>query len=186
MSEKVEITRLLNKWKDGEESALEKLVPLVETQLRHLAKAFLRREKSGHLLQTTALINELYIKLFEQKNVEWQNRSHFFAISATCMRRIIIDYARSINREKRGGKFEHLPISEINLISPEKSGELIALDEALKKLEKQDKRQSQIVEMRTFGGYSVEEIAQILGISERTIQREWQMAKAWLRTEVSK
>ena len=185
MSETSEITQLLKAWEKGDKDALDKLMPLVMNELRKIAKNKLRNEKSGHLLQTTALVNELYLKLVDQKSVNWQNRSHFFAISATCMRRIVIDYAKSINRGKREGKFEHLPISEIDLITPEKSVELIALDEVLQELEKQDKRKSQIVEMRYFGGYSVEEIAQILGISERTIQREWKMAKAWLNIQLT-
>lgn len=184
MNKTSEITTLLKAWEKGDKEALDKLIPLVMSELRRLAKGYLRKEKSGHLLQTTALVNELYLKLVDQKNANWQNRSHFFAISATCMRQILIDYARSQLREKRGGKIGHLPLDEIQIITPEKSAELLALDEALKKLEKQDKRKSQIVEMRYFGGCTIEETAEILNVSVRTVERDWQMAKAWLKKEI--
>lgn len=187
MSETFEITALLKAWEKGDKDALDKLMPLVMSELRKLAKGYLRQEKSGHLLQTTALVNELYLKLVDRKSVNWQNRSHFFAISASCMRQILIDYARAQLREKRGGgKIEHLPLDEIQIITSEKSAEFIALDEALKELEKQDKRKSQIVEMRYFGGYTIEEIAEILNVSVRTVERDWQMARAWLQNEMKK
>ena len=184
MSEPSEITKLLKAWEKGDKDALDKLMPLVMDELRKLAKRYLRQEKSGHLLQTTALVNELYLKLVDQKSVNWQNRSHFFAFSAICMRQILIDYAKSQIAEKRGGKIQHLPLDEIQIVTPEKSAELLALDEALKVLEKQDKRKSQIVEMRYFGGFTVEETAEILHIGVRTVERDWQMAKAWLKKEI--
>jgi RNA polymerase sigma factor (TIGR02999 family) len=178
-----EITQLLLDWERGNQSALEQLLPLVEKELRRLAKSYMRREKSGHLLQTTALINEAYLKLVDQRQAHWQNRAHFFGIAATCMRRILIDYAKAQKRDKRGGGLERVPLSDAPPVSVEKSTELVALDGALQKLAKQDGRKCQIVEMRYFGGYSVEEVAEFLGISQETVVREWRMARAWLQRE---
>jgi RNA polymerase sigma-70 factor (ECF subfamily) len=179
-----EITQLLLAWQQGDALALERLLSLVEKELRRLAGSYMRKEKEGHLLQTTALINEAYIRLVDQKHVHWQNRAHFFGIAATCMRRVLCDYAKAQARDKRGGKVQHLALTDAPSISIEKSTELLALDEALQELAKQDVRKSQIVEMRYFGGYSVEEVAEFLKVSKETIAKEWRMARAWLRREI--
>ena len=179
-----EITQLLLAWEQGDRSALERLLPLVEGELRRLAKTYMRRERSGHLLQTTALVNEAFLKLVDQRRVHWKNREHFFGIAATCMRRILCDHAKTVLREKRGGGMEHIALSDAPPLSFEKSVELLELDEALHKLAGQDARKCQIVEMRYFGGYSVKEVAELLGVSESTIEQEWSMARAWLRREL--
>lgn len=184
MGAQSEITQLLLAWEQGDESALERLLPLVEKELRLLASGYMRKEKKGHLLQTTALVNEAFIKLVDQKRVHWQNRAHFFGIAATCMRRILCDYARGQEREKRGGDLEQIALSDAPPIPVEQSAELLALDEALHKLAKQDARKSRIVELRYFGGYSVEEVAALLEISEATVAREWRLARAWLQREL--
>lgn len=180
-----EITELLRDWEQGRQSALEKLMPLVMAELRRLAKGYLRRERPGHTLQTTALVNEAYLKLAGQNQVHWQNRNHFFAIAAQCMRRILVDYAKARRREKRGGAERRVELSEAVSMSVEQSEELLALDEALRRLAAEDERKGKVVELRYFGGYSVEEIAAMLGISEATVARDWRMARAWLRREVS-
>lgn len=180
-----EITDLLKAWEQGDQSALEKLIPLIETKLRRLAKAYMRRERHDHILQTTALINEAYIKLLGQNRAHWQNRSHFYAIAAQCMRRILMDYAKTRSRMKRGGNAQHVEISESSLLSEEQSEELLVLDEALKKLAIEDERKSKVVELRYFCGYSMEEIAGLLKISEATVARDWRLARAWLRREIS-
>jgi RNA polymerase sigma-70 factor (ECF subfamily) len=179
-----EITDLLQAWEHGDQSALEKLIPLVETELRRLAKSYMRREKSGHILQTTALINEAYIKLIGQDRIHWQNRSHFYAIAARCMRRVLIDYAKAAQRAKRGGNAQPISLSAA-LLSTEQSEELLALDVSLSKLAEKDERKSKIVELHYFGGYTVAEIADILGVSEVTVARDWRLARAWLRRELS-
>jgi RNA polymerase sigma-70 factor, ECF subfamily len=180
-----EITELLQAWEQGRQSALEKLMPLVMGELRRLAKSQLRRERPGHTLQTTALVNEAYLKLVEQNRVHWQNRSHFFAIAAQCMRRILVDYAKTRLREKRGGAARQVELSEAISLSVEQSQELLALDAALKKLAAEDERKSKVVELRYFGGYGVAEIAEMLDVSEATVARDWRMARAWLRREIS-
>lgn len=179
-----EITDLLKAWERGDRSALEKLIPLVETELRRLAKNYMRREKPGHVLQTTALINEAYLKLLGQTRVQWQNRAHFYGVAAQCMRRVLVDYARSRMRAKRDGEARQIELSESTLMSEAQSKELLALDEALKRLAGEDERKSQIVELRHFGGYSMQEIAELLGVSEATVARDWRLARAWLRREV--
>lgn len=179
------ITELLLALERGDQRALELLLPLVEKELRRLASAYLRREKKIALLQTTILIDDAYLKVVDQKRVRWQNRNHFFAIAATCMRRILLDYVKSETRDKRGGDALHLPFTDAPFIHVEKSAELLRLDEALQALEKQDAHKAQIVEMRYFGGYTVKEIATFLETSERTIEREWSMARAWLRRELN-
>jgi RNA polymerase sigma factor (TIGR02999 family) len=186
MAETSEITTLLKAWEQGDKSALDKLMPLVYDELRRQASRYLRKERANHTLQTTDLIHEAYLKMVDQKNVSWQNRSHFFAISAKCLRQILIDYARKRHREKRGGQVEIVPIDEVQIMSAEKSLELIALHEVLKNLENQDRQKSRIVEMRYFGGLTMEEIAEVLGVSKRTVERDWQMAKAWLYKEMKK
>ena len=180
-----EITDLLQAWERGEQSALEKLIPLVETELRRLAKTYMRREKPGHILQTTALVNEAFIKLIGQNRVHWQNRAHFYGIAAQCMRRVLMDYAKTRSREKRGGDAKQIELSDAVLMSVPQSEELLALDEALKKLAIEDERKSKVVAMRYFCGYSLEEIAESLNISEATVARDWRLARAWLRREMS-
>ena len=160
------------------------MLPLVETELRRLARIYMQREGANHTLQPTALINETYLKLVEQKGVQWQNRAHFYAISAKLMRRILTDHARGHLRQKRGGGAEHLELREDAVLSPEKSVELLALDEALERLAQIDSLKSQIVEMRHFGGMSVEETAEALEIAPITVMRHWNLAKAWLRREI--
>ena len=179
-----EITDLLQAWARGELSALEKLIPLVETELRRLAKSYMRRERPGHTLQTTALINEAYIKLIGQTRVDWQNRAHFYGIAAQCMRRVLMDYARARSRAKRGGDARQIELSESSPMSLAQSEELLALDEALKNLAVEDERKSKVVELRYFCGYSMEEIARLLDISESTAARDWRLARAWLRREI--
>jgi RNA polymerase sigma factor (TIGR02999 family) len=179
-----EITDLLQAWARGEQEALEKLLPLVEAELRRLAKNHLRRERPGHTLQTTALVNEAYIKLVGQNRVHWENRTHFYAIAAQCMRRTLIDYAKTRYRKKRGGNARQVKLSDAMLMSSAQSEELLALDAALKKLATEDERKSKVTELRYFGGYSVEEIAELLHVSEATVARDWRLARAWLRREI--
>jgi RNA polymerase sigma factor (TIGR02999 family) len=179
-----EITEMLAAWKDGDKSALEDILPLVTRELRQLAHTHMRKEAINHTLQTTALINEAYLKLIEQKNVQWQSRSHFFAIASKVMRRILLDHAKTRLRDKRGGGAIHVELEEASNISIEKSTELIALDEVLNRLAEVDLLKSQIVEMRHFGGMSVEETAEALGIAPITVMRHWNLAKAWLRREM--
>lgn len=175
-----EVTQLLVAWGNGNQAALEKLMPLVYEELRRLAHHYMRREHLGHTLQTTALVNEAYFRLVDQKHVHWQNRAHFFAISAQLMRRILVDHARSHQYEKRGGGAVKVALDEGALVAQEQAADLIALDDALLSLADIDERKSRIVELRFFGGLSVEETAAALKISARTVMREWSMAKAWL------
>lgn len=184
MSTTDNVTELLLAWNGGDQSALNRLMPIVEAELRRLAKYQMRREDSAHTLQTSALVNELYLKLVDQKRAHWHNRAHFFAIAAQLMRRILIDHARRHLRGKRGGGTDDLPLDGVVVLSEEKSAELIALDEALHQLAKIDPLKSRIVEMRHFGGLSVEETAEVLKVSEVTVMRHWGLAKAWLRCEV--
>lgn len=179
-----EITGLLINWSNGDQSALERLLPLVERELHRLAHSYMRREHPGHTLQTTALINETYLRLVDQREVQWQNRAHFFGIAGRIMRRILLNYARDQGRAKRGGKALRISFSEADLISVEKSEELLALDDALKRLEAFDERKSQVVELRYFGGLSVEETAEVLKVSAITVARDWNFAKAWLAREL--
>ena len=181
------ITQLLNQWSDGDAEVLDDLMPLVYKELRRQAAGYLRRERADHTLQPTALINEVYLKLIDQRDVKWQNRAHFFAISAQAMRRILVDYARERKREKRGGAAENLPLDEaLTIVSQEKSVDLVALDEALNKLAKFDERQAKVVELRYFSGLSIDETAEVLNVSNVTIRRDWTMAKAWLHQEITK
>jgi RNA polymerase sigma factor (TIGR02999 family) len=179
-----EITGLLVDWSNGDQVALERLLPLVEKELRRIAHLHMRRENPNHTLQTTALVNEAYLKLIDQKKTRWQNRAHFFAIAATIMRRILLNYARDQHREKRGGKAVHVSLSEAATISPEQTEELIVLDEALQRLATLDPRKSRVVELRHFGGLDIEEIAEILKVSPITVMRDWKFAKAWLLREM--
>jgi RNA polymerase sigma factor (TIGR02999 family) len=177
------LTELLNKWSDGDETALEQLIPHVERELHRIAHYHMAREAKTHTLQTTALVNEAYLKLIDQ-NVRWRNRAHFFAIASKLMRRILLDHARSQLRTKRGGGVQHLTLTDAVGQAAEGSVDLIVLDQALDRLAEIDSQKSQIVEMRYFGGLSVEEIAEVLKVSPGTIARHWAMAKAWLRREI--
>ncbi len=180
-----EISQLLHAWSDGNREALDALLPLVYDELRRQAHRFLRRERQNHTLQTTALIHEAYLKLIEQNRVNWQNRAHFFAISANLMRRILVNYAKAKHRVKRGGDAENLPLDEtILIVSDKRELDLLALDEALTRLAKMDERQAQIVELRYFSGLSIEETAEVLDISPVTVKRDWKMTKAWLHREL--
>jgi len=179
-----EITRLLTAWTDGDQSALEKLVPLVESELHRLAHHYMGRERPGHTLQTSALVNEAYIRLIDWKNVRWQNRAHFFAVSAQLMRRILVDFARERNYLKRGGGALQVSLAEAESLRLERSDDLVALDEALAKLSQFDERKGRVVELRFFGGLSVREVAEVLKVSEETVMRDWRLAKVWLLREL--
>jgi RNA polymerase sigma-70 factor (ECF subfamily) len=181
-----QITRLLLDWGNGNKAALDKLMPIVYEELRRLARHYMHAQRPGHTLQTTALVNEAYLKLIDSSRVQWQNRTHFFAISAQLMRRILVDFARSKNSLKRGGEFQQVELNESLAVPIEQKTDLVALDEALNMLTSLNARQSQIVELRYFGGLSEEEIAETLGISSRTVRRDWNLARAWLFRELSK
>jgi len=185
MSSPSEITGLLVDWSNGDKAALDKLFPLVERELHRLAHSYMRKESRDHTLQTSALVNEAYIRLVDQKNTRWQNRAHFFGIAAQIMRRILLNYARDQHRKKRGGHAIQVSLSDVAVMSEEKSSELIALDEALNKLAEIDERKSRVIELRHFGGLSVEETAEVLGVSTATINRDLSMAKAWLSREIT-
>jgi RNA polymerase sigma factor (TIGR02999 family) len=180
----LEITRLLIAWRSGDGSALERLVPAVERELRRLAGHYMRREREGHTLQTTALINEVYLRLVAGPGVEWEGRAHFYGIAAKIMRDVLVEYARARQRLKRGGGAVQVSLSEGAFLTDEKSAELVALHEALNRLAALDPRKSRVVEMRYFGGLSVEEIAEVLDVSVATVRRDWSMARSWLRKEV--
>lgn len=184
MVETSNITGLLVAWGNGDKWALEQLMPIVEQELRRIAHQYMRREKTHHTLQTTALVNEAYIKLADQRAVTWQNRAHFFGLSAQIMRRILLKYARDRACEKRGGAVHHLGLDEVCVLTAEKSVELIALDQALERLAKIDSLKSQIVEMRYFGGLTVDETAEVLGLASITVHVHWRLAKAWLGREI--
>jgi RNA polymerase sigma factor (TIGR02999 family) len=179
-----EITRLLAAWTDGDQSALEKLVPLVESELRRLAHHYMGRERPGHTLQTSALVNEAYIRLIDWKNVRWQNRAHFFGVSAQLMRRILVDFARERSYLKRGGGALQVSLAEAESLPLERNNDLVALDEALAALSLVDDRKGRVVELRFFGGLSVKEVAEVLKVSEETVIRDWRLAKVWLLREL--
>ncbi len=182
-----EITRILQEWSGGKQEALDALLPLVYAELHRQASRYLRRERRDHTLQTTALIHEAYLKLIDQREVNWQNRAHFFGIAAQAMRRILVDYARGRHRAKRGGIGEDLPLEEAKLVvSEERSIDLVALDEALTRLAEFEERQARIVELRYFSGLSIEETAEVLHISPATVKSDWNVAKAWLRHEITR
>jgi RNA polymerase sigma-70 factor (ECF subfamily) len=175
-----DITHLLLAWGEGDPAALDKLMPLVYEELRRLARSYLNRQRPGHTLQTTALVNEAYLRLINANQVRWQDRAHFFAVSAQMMRRILVDFARSKRNLKRGGGAQRVSLEDAMAIAPEQSADLLALDEALRELAALNPRQSQIVELRYFGGLSEEEAAEVLKISPRTVRRDWSLARAWL------
>ncbi len=179
-----EVTQLLFAWSDGDREALDQLIPLVYNHLRQLARRYMRRERAGHTLQTTALVNEVYLRLIDQRQARFENRAHFFAIAAQLMRRIVVDHARTQHRAKRGGGAEQLSLDEAALLSPVQSAEVLALDEALRNLAEVDERKVRVIEMRYFGGLSVEETAAVLEVSENTVIKDWALAKAWLRREL--
>ena len=181
------ITRMLKDWSDGSSEALDELLPFVYDELHRQAARYLRRERSDHTLQTTALIHEAYMKLIDQREVRWQNRAHFFAVAAQAMRRILVDYARTRKREKRGGDDVKLQLDEaIEIPAKEKNIDLVALDEALNRLATYDERQARVVELRYFSGMTEEETAEVLGTSPATVRRDWNMAKAWLHHQLTK
>jgi RNA polymerase sigma factor (TIGR02999 family) len=182
-----DITQLLQDWSHGDPAALERLMPLVYDELHRQAARYLRKERQGHTLQTTALIHEAYLKLLGQTQVEWQNRAHFFAIAATAMRRILVDHARERQREKRGGQAENLALEAAFQISTgEKSVDFIALDEALNRLANLSTRQARVVELRYFSGLGNDETAAVLGVSTATVRNDWNIARAWLKQEMTK
>jgi RNA polymerase sigma factor (TIGR02999 family) len=180
------ITELLVAWGDGDCAALDKLTPLVYQELHKLAHSHMKRERPGHTIQTSALVNEAFVKLVDQRRVRWQNRAHFFGIASQMMRRILVDYARSRHYAKRGGGAQQVSLDEAMIVSEARAAEVVALDDALSALAEIDQRKSQIVEMRFFGGLSIEQTAEVLGISPGTVMRDWTLAKAWLRREVGK
>lgn len=179
------VTELLLAWGQGDQSALDRLIPLVYDELYRLAKRYMARERAGHTLQTSALVNEAYLRLIDLKSVRWQNRAHFFAISAQVMRRILVDFARSRNYQKRGGGALQVSFDEALNLSQQQDADLIALDDALNALATVDERKGKVVELRFFGGLSVEETAHVLEVSPDTVMRDWKMAKVWLLREMS-
>lgn len=181
-----DVTEMLHDWSEGDAGAAERLMPLVYDELRKLARDYLRRERADHTLQPTALVNEAYLKLVDQTRVNWQNRSHFFGIAAQIMRRILVDHARSQAAEKRGGLLRKLSLDDANVLPEERAVGLIELDDALKRLAEIFPRKGQVIELRFFGGLSVEETAHVLGVSDKTVMREWQSAKLWLYRELDK
>lgn len=184
MSAPQQITLLLIEWSYGDTSALDKLMPYVERELHRIASQYMRRENPGHTLQTTALVNEAYLKLIEQRDVTWQNRAQFFAIAAKIMRRILIDHARTQSRVKRGGGAIHVDLNEVAVLSPEQADDLLALNEALSKFAVDYPIKSKVFEMRFFGGLTAKETAEVLQLAESTIDKHWRFAKAWLRCEI--
>jgi len=179
------VTQLLNDWTNGSQAARDELMPLVYEELRRLAHRHMGRERPGHTLQTSGLVNEAFLRLVDQTNVHWKNRAHFFAIAAQIMRRILVDYARSRRYAKRGGGARQVSLDEGLIVSEGRSAEVVELDDALKALAAIDQRKSQIVELRFFGGLSIEETAEVLGVSPGTVMRDWTLAKAWLRKEMT-
>jgi len=178
------VTELLLDWRNGDESALDQLMPLVYDELRRIARRYLRREDSDHTLQTAALVNEAYVRLVDQRQVEWQNRAHFFAVAAQLMRRVLLDYARKKQSGKRGGKVVVLHLEAIPDLPDDKAAEVLALDDALRSLEKVDPEKCRIVEMRYFGGLTIAEAADVLSLSESTVVRQWRSARAFLKREL--
>ena len=179
-----QVTQLLVAWGGGDQAARDELMPLVYEELRRLAHHYMGRERRGHTLQTSAIVNEAYLRLIDQKEVSWQNRAHFFGIAARLMRQVLVDYARQRHYAKRGGDARRVPLDEAMIVSEERASDVVALDKALESLSEIDSRQSQIVELRFFGGLSIEETAEVLGVSAGTVMRDWTLAKAWLRRAI--
>jgi RNA polymerase sigma factor (TIGR02999 family) len=180
-----QVTQLLVAWGKGDQVARDQLMAVVYEELHRLAHRYMKRESPGHTLQTSALVNEAFVRLVDQKNVRWQNRAHFFGIAAQMMRRILVDYARSLTYAKRGGGAQQISLDEALIVSDERSVEVVNVHEALERLAEFDARKSQIVELRFFGGLSIEETAEVLNVSPGTVMRDWTLAKAWLRREIS-
>ena len=185
-SDEPQITQLLAAWSEGDETALDAMMPLVYGELHRMARRFMARQNPGHTLQPTALINEAFIKLVGNENKEWKNRAHFFGVAAQAMRHILVDYARSRNYAKRGAGAQRVELDEAVAVTDEASGDIVALDDALNELSKVDRRKSQVVELRYFGGLTVEETAEVLKVSTITVMRDWSLAKAWLYRELAK
>jgi RNA polymerase sigma factor (TIGR02999 family) len=181
-----EITQLLVAWSNGDDAALDQIAPLVHQELHRLAKRYMAGEYPGHTLQTTALINEAYLRLIDRKNVRWQNRAHFFGLAAQMMRHILVDFARARRREKRGGEALRMSLSEAVNVSQEQAPDLVALDDALRELERLAPRQARVVELRFFAGLSLEETAEVLKVSVATVRRDWSLAEAWLYRELAR
>lgn len=179
------VTQLLRAWGQGDEAALERLAPLVENELHHLARKYIRKERPGQPLQTTELINEVYLRLIDTAQVSWQDRAHFFAVSARIMRRVLTDFARSRNYLKRGGRAMQVTWDETLAVSLEPGADIVALDDALIELAMLDRRKAEVVELRFFGGFSVEETAEVLRVSQQTVMRDWKFAKSWLMRALS-
>ena len=179
-----DISALLRAWSDGDQSALDGLTPIVYDELHRLARRYMKHERPGHSLQTSALVNEAYLRLVDYERMQWQNRAHFFAVSAQLMRRILVDHARRHNL-KRGGGVEHVPLEEAAVVGGEQGTDLVALDDAMNALARIDPRKVQVVEMRFFGGLSVEETAEVLKVSTITVKRDWRAARAWLYRELA-
>jgi RNA polymerase sigma-70 factor, ECF subfamily len=184
MSENQDVTLLLSALTRGDDGAASKLIPVVYDELRRLAGSYMRRERADHTLQATALVHEAYLKLVEQRSVNWQSRAHFFGVAAQLMRRILIDHARGHSRQKRGGEQQKVSLDEALIFTEQQANELLAVDDSLNQLAKIDPRQAKVVEMRFFGGLSVEEAAEALGVSPKTVKREWSVAKAWLYADL--
>ena len=178
------VTELLRAWGDGDDAALEQLTPLVEGELRRLARAYMRRERRDHTLQATALVNEAFLRLTDARRVRWQDRAHFLGISARLMRRVLVDHARARGYRKRGGGAQHVTLDEGLVLSPEPAVDVLALDRALEALAAVDVRKSRVIELRFFGGLSVEETAEVLHVSADTVKRDWRLAKLWLLREL--
>src|SRR5437762_12629667 len=178
------VTELLAHWSDGDDAALAELTPLVYEELRHLAHHFMEGQRPDHTLQTTALVNEAYLRLADQTNPRWQNRAHFFAVAARAMRQILVSYARNQQAQKRGGGAHRVDLDEAALVSPEESKQIVDLHEALEQLSALDSRKAQIVELKYFGGLNYDEIAEVLKVSRITVRRDWEFAKVWLYTEL--
>jgi RNA polymerase sigma-70 factor (ECF subfamily) len=184
MRSRQDVTQLLRAWSEGDEAALEQLVPLVEAELHRLARAYMSRERKGHTLQATALVNEVFLRLADTPTLRWQDRAHFIGIAARLMRRVLVDHARARGSRKRGGGAEQVPLDDAQLATPELPLDVIAVDRALETFARIDRRKSQIVELRFFGGLSVEETADVLGISVETVKRDWRVARLWLSREL--
>jgi len=182
---RTDVTLILKKATDGDTSAVDQLLPLVYDELRALAQDYLLRERPDHTLQATALVHEAYIRLIKQEDVEWKSRAHFFAVAAQAIRRILVDHARTHGRQKRGGGCRRVELTEDVAESPQTSVDLVALDEALKELGRLDSRQARIVELRYFGGLTLKEVAEVIGVSQRTVDGDWAMARAWLRRAIA-
>ncbi len=180
------VTQLLQEWQAGDRQALDRLIPVVYEELSRQASHYLRHERPGHTLQTTALVHEAYLRLVDAQDVQWQGRAHFFAVAANLMRRILVEHARKKGADKRGGSAIRLALDEAMLVAGAPDVDLLAVDEALEKMEAFDPQQAQIVELRFFSGLSVEETACVLGVSPRTVKRDWSVARAWLRREISR